>query len=248
MAKTASLAAQGGALTQSVQLPAVFSAPQGRIEARKIVPYLVFAHPKRADEWAKLVAKHGSVSEGDLFLIAPDRSYPLPTAKVGWLCGRQYWAEANAAGDQLIRVSYKEAPRPFGERVEAVLLVYLEDRIVPANVLFKSTKCPAAKTLSDAFLDAQSPEWADRSSAHKETLVCSQPFMRFFGELSVAPPRTSKASGLPYRTTVCSVHPTGIPEWRLLKQFCDDPESQEALKQAAARFESQMKEVESKAR
>lgn len=241
-----SLAAQGGVLTQEVKLPAVFSAPQQKIEARKLAPYLVFAHNKRADEWAKLVSKHGSVAEGDLFLITPERSYPLPVAKVGWLCGRQYWAETNAVGDTLLRVSFQEAPHPFGERVEAVVLVYLEDRIVPANVLFKKTKCPAAKVLSDAFIDAQSPEWADRSSAHKETLVCSQAFMRFYGEVCVSPPRTSKRSGLPYRTTTCKVSPTSVAEWRLLKQFCEDPESQKALNEAAARFESQMREVETK--
>lgn len=246
MAKGQSLAAQGGVLTQEVTLPAVFSAPQQKIEARKLAPYLVFAHTKRGDEWAKLTAKHGSITEGDLFLVTPDRTYPLPTAKVGWLCGRQYWAETNVAGDQLLRVSMVEAPRPFGERVEAVLLVYLEDRIVPANILFKKTKCPAAKHLSDAFLDAQTPEWADRSSAHKETLVCNQPFMRFFGEMTVSPPRTSKSSGLPYRTTACSIHPTSVPEWRLLKQFCEDPGSQKALKEAADRFEAQMHEVEAK--
>ena len=240
------MAAQGGVLTQEVQLPSVFSAPQQRIESRKLAPYLVFAHQKRGDEWTKLVAKHGNISEGDLFLITPDRSYPLPVAKVGWLCGRQYWAETNLAGDTLLRVSTTEAPKPFGERVEAVLLVYLEDRIVPANVLFKKTKCPAAKALSDAFIDAQTPEWADRSSAHKETLVCSQAFMRFYGELVVNPPRTSKSSGLPYRTTSCPVYPTGIPEWRLLKQLSEDPTTQKALTEAAARFESQMREVEAK--
>lgn len=242
------MAAQGGALTQEVKLPAIFSAPQQRIEARKLPPYIVFAHPKRADEWAKLVAKHGQIAEGDMFLITSEKPYALPTAKVTWLCGRQYWAETNVAGDTLLRTSLAEAPRPFKERVEAVLLVYLEDRIVPANVLFKTVKCPAAQVLSEAYLDAQTPDWADRSSAHKETLVCSQPFMRFYGDMSVAPPRTSKSSGLPYRTTNCKISPTGVPEWRLLKAFTEDPESQKALQDAAVRFESQMKEVEAKAK
>lgn len=246
MAKSQSLAAQGGVLTQEVQLPAVFSAPQQKIEARKLAPYIVFAHPKRGDEWAKLVSKHGQIAEGDMFLITPDRTYPLPTAKVGWLCGRQYWAETNMAGDQMLRATFQEAPKPFGERVEAVLLVYLEDTIVPANVLFKKTKCPAAKTLSDAFIEAGTPGWGEISSAHKETLVCNQPFMRFFGNMSVVPPRTSKSSGLPYRTTTCNVQPTGVPEWRLLKQFCEDPLSQKALQEAADRFEMQMREVQAK--
>lgn len=246
MAKTQSLAAQGGTLTQELKLPAVFSAPQQKIEARKLPPYVVFAHNKRADEWAKLTAKFGQVMEGDMFLVLPEGPVALPTAKVGWFCGRQYWAETNTAGDQLLRVSFQEAPRPFSERVEAVLLVYLEERAVPANILFKKTKCPAAKVLSDAYLDCQTPDWADKSSAHRDALVCNQPFMRFYGDVQVAAPRTSKSSGLPYRITSCRIQPTGVQEWRLLKQFCEDPNSQEMLKLAADRFESQMKEVESK--
>jgi hypothetical protein len=241
-----SLAAQSGAVAVPFTMPSVFSAPVEPVKARAISPYITFAHPKRSDEWAKLVAKFQHVAESDMFLIEPDNLTSLSNVKCTLLACRQYWAQSNASGQELISASWQEMPHPYKEHVEAVLLVYLDGRLVPANVLFRTTKCPAVQTLSVALADAVKPDWAERSPAHKETLVCNQPFMRFYGTVALGPTRTGKASGLPYRPTTCSIHPTTLVEWKLLKAFIDSEGAEKAMQSAADRFQSRINDVSAK--
>lgn len=245
MAKAQSLAAQAG-VVEAVQLPAVFQQPSEPVKARSLSPYIAFAHPRRSDEWNKLTGAFGQIAEGDMFLVTSEEAFHLAPAKLGWLCHKQYWVQANAAGE-VLKTSFKEMPAPFKEHVEAVVLVYLEDRIVPANVCFRTTKCPAAKALSDALVEAASPAWADKSPQHKETLVCQQPFMRFYGIVELGPQRTSKSSGLPYRTTTAIVKPTGVSEWRALAEFTKSPDCNKLLEDAANRFEMRIQEMKLKA-
>lgn len=244
MAKQASLAAQAGALTQELRLPSIFTAPNEPVKARAFPPYIAFAHPKRADEWAKITAKYGQPEEGEMFLHLDGTVLKLDPAKLGWLAHKQYWAESNAAGTELIRSSFSEMPFPFKEHVEGVCIVYLEDRVVVANVCFRTTKCPAAKELADALAEAQTPGWGEKSPAHKETLVTNHPWMRFYGLVTLGEQRTSKASGMPYRTTKCEIHPTGVPEWRLLKEF--EATAQKQLEMAADNFQRRVAEVSKK--
>jgi len=240
-----SLAAAGGALSTELKLPSIFQAPPSEVVGRSIAPYITFAHPKRADEWAKLTAKFGQVVEGDMYLIRREGLVALALAKVSWMCCQQYWGEANAAGE-LLRASFTETPKPFKEHIEAVALVYLEDCVIPVNVCFRSTKCPGAKVLNDALVEAATPVWAEKSSQHKETLVCVQPFARFYGLLSLSPQRTSKSTGLTYRTTTCAIHPTTPAEWRLLKAFSENEDATKMLNDAAQRYESRLNEIKSK--
>lgn len=241
-----SLAAEKGALAEvGLKLPAVFQAPVQPVQARFIAPYISFAHPKRADEWAKLAARFGTVTEGGMYFISRDRLEQLDVAKLGMICCKQYWGESNAAGE-LQRTSWEEREKPFKEHVEAVVLVYLADSVKVANIQFRSTKCPAAKILADTLIAAEGPEWAKLSASHEATMVCQQPFMRFYGEVQLAAPRTSKTSGMVYRSTTCAVKPTGIAEWKLLTELCSDPGSQQLLEAAAKRFEERMAEVAKK--
>lgn len=248
MAKQQSLAAQSGALSVgNFELPAVFSAPQDAIKSRSIAPYVTFAHPKRADEWNRLVGQFKSVAEGEMYLVRPETLHKLDVLKCGWLCHKQYWAETNPAGD-VLAVSFEERPKPFKEHVEAVVLVYLDEEIVPANVQFRTTKCPAAKAMSDALAKASSPEWGDLGPQHKETLVVNQPFFRFYGKITLGPQRTSKSSGLTYRPTQCTIEPTAIPEWRLIKAFTESADCKKSMDAAAERYSWRINEAKSKVR
>ena len=247
MAKAASLASQAGVLAPAdLKLPAVFSAPAEPVQARYIAPYISFAHPNKSDEWKKLNDKFGAVEEGQMFLMEKEGPTRLNPAKLSLFCCKQFWAKGNAAGE-ILQISWKELPDPFKEHVECVVLVYLEDRIVPANIEFRTTKCGAAKALSDALLEAQTAAWGDRSPAHKETLVCNQPFMRFYGDVSLGEKRTSRRTGLPYRPTQTNIKPTGAAEWRLLKDFFEKEGTQKAIDDAAMRFESRIAEMKQKA-
>lgn len=247
MSEQKSLAAQSGTLTQApaFQLPAVFMEPPTEIVGRFSSPYISFAHKNRTDEWAKLSAKFGVIDEGEMFLIEGDKINKLAPAKLGLLYAKQFWAQKNAAGDML-GTSFTERPYPWQEAIEMVVLVYQDDGIVIANCQPRTTKCSGFKVLADALKECQTPAWGDKSPAHKETLQIPQPFMRFFGEVSLAAPRISKKSGLPYRTTNCTVKPVTNVEVKLLKAFIESPESNKKMEDAAGRYSMQIRELESK--
>jgi hypothetical protein len=245
LVKQASLAAQSGALDAGFKLPAVFQAPQEPIKARFVVPYITFAHPRRTDEWAKLAQQFSAVNEGEMYLVRQGEARHLSPAKMALIKAQQYWAEANAAGE-ILRVSFEERPKPYKEHIEAVVLLYFDEEVIPANVQFRTTKCPAGKALSDALEDASKPAWADKSPAHKDTLVCQQPFMRYYGLVSLGPQRTSKTSGLNYRPTVCQIKPTSLPEWKLLKAFVESSGAQKAMEDAAERYSFRLGELKAK--
>lgn len=246
MAKQSLAAEKGVVVPATPSLPAIFTAPQDAMKARFIAPYLTFAHPKRADEWKRIQAKYSNLEEGDVFLMRQDSVLALPVAKLGYLCGKQYWAIANGVGE-IQKVSYEERPKPYKEHIDAVVLVYLENEVVPANVSFRSTKCPAGKALSDALLKAATPEWADGGQAFKDSLIVQQPFGRFYGECSLGDKRPSKETGLPYRVYNCVIKPTSTPEWQLLKPFFEDPASAKKLEDAAQRFSYRQAEMQKKA-
>lgn len=241
------LAAASGTLAEApkFELPAIFQEPSEKIVGRFSTPYITFAHRNRKDEWGKLVGKFGNIDEGDMFLIEGDNVTRLTVAKLCVVKIRQYWVEKNAAGE-VLKSSFTEMPYPWAEHMDVVGLVLLDDRAVVVNINPHTTKCGGFKTLADAFEECTKPEWADKSPAHKETLKIGQPFMRFFGELSVASPRISKKSGLPYRTTPCVIKPTTNVEANLLRAFAASPESNKALVDAAERFAFRMKEIETK--
>jgi hypothetical protein len=242
---TKSLAAEKGALsTPALNLPSVFQEPAAPLEGRKLAPYIVFAHPKRADEWAKITAKYQGVEEGDMFLVTSDGPRKLDSVRLSVLTYKQFWAQANPKGE-LIATSFKELPN-FKENIELVALAYIDDRIVPVNVSPKSTKCAGMKALSDALVECQTPAWAEKGQAYKDSLVCQQPFARFYGEMKLSAQRTSKSTGLPYRTTQIDIKPTSTPEWRALKEFAEDPAAQELMEAAARRFQFRMDEVKKK--
>lgn len=244
--KAPSLAAQSGTLsTGTVQLPAIFSAAPEKLKERFISPYLVFAHSNRTDEWKKLQAKYKQIEEGDMCLMRQDGPLLLPVAKVMMLAAKQAWTQDNAAGE-MQAASFKEMPYPYRERIEAVLLLFLDTEIVPVNVTFKTTKCPAAKVLSEALLEAATPAWADRGPEFRDTLVIPQAFARFYGEMTVGTPRPGKQSGKLYRVTQCTIKPTTRVEAELFTAFSADPECQKKLDDAAARYQLRVTELTNK--
>jgi hypothetical protein len=240
MAKQASLAAQSGALTAPLetQMPAIFGSPGEDIKGREWGAKVVFAHSGKPDEYKRLVQALGgrAPDDMDMFLIESDTVTHLPTMKCGWLIGQQRWVtEVKKDGRWVIDKVKEEEDKTKGwkEIVDAALLVYLADRIVPAQCRFKTTKCPGAITLSKAAKEAATPEWAEKSDHHRATLAIQQSFWRFHGIVIVLPKRNPQGGGEPYRPTSCDIFPTGPNEVKLIEKFNRDPESKKLLDKCA---------------
>lgn len=228
MAKAPSLAAESGALSvPNIPLPDIFKAPQEKLVGKSWPPYIAFAHSKKTDELKKIMGVTKTPpTEHDTFFINNDIVIPMPTFKVSLLCCKQYWVLNDTQG-KAVKTFETEMPKPYKEHIEAVVLVYVEDTVVPANIQFRSTKCPAGLTLSKALEKAGTPAWADESPAHKETLALQQPWWRFFGVCQVGAPRNPRGGGNPYRPCQAVISPTGPTEWRALQKFNSDPKAAE---------------------
>lgn len=237
---------QAGIAKTGFQMPAIFqNAQPSIIQSRAWAPSVTFAHPKRKDEWSKLVGKFGQVDEGDMYFIYKDVVEKLDVAKLGWVTGTQYWVTKSAVGE-IKAVSFSEKPDPFKEAVEAVVIVYLHDAMYPANMKFRTTKCGGARALNDGLAAAMQPEWFEQSAAHRETAVIQQPFMRFYGDARLADARPSKSSGLPYKPMNVTIKPVTLPEIRLAKEFGESEDGPKLFQMVANRYESVMKELKEK--
>lgn len=246
MSKTESMQAGIAKTGGGFAMPEIFrNAQPSVIQARTWAPTVTFAHPKRKDEWTKLVGKFGSVDEGDMYFIYKDVVEKLDVAKLGWVTGTQYWVHKTAVGE-VKAVSFSEKPDPFKEGVEAVVIVYLDDAMYPANMKFRTTKCGGARALNDGLAAAMDVSWFEQSAAHRETAMIQQPFMRFYGETRLADARPSKSSGLPYKPMTVTIKPVTLPEIRLASEFSNNPEGGTLFQMVAARYESVMKELREK--
>lgn len=246
-----SLAAQTGTIdvpAPTTQLPAIFGQPAEDIKGRTFGPYVTWAHQNRKDEYKKIVETiKRAPDDMDMFLIEDKSVTHLQVLKCGWLCGVQRWVYKDEKDFvTIISSSSTEKPKPFKEQIECVLLVYLEDRIVVANAQARTTKCPGFKVLSDAAKEVVMPEWPAKSEHHKATLMFEQPFWRFYGNLTVLPPRNSKGGGLPYRPTGCEIVPVGPNEIALIQKFNADPESEKAMNDAAEAYSYRLAEYKLK--
>lgn len=246
MAEKQSLAAKSGALAELKQeftLPALFESPKGveDVQGRSVAPYVCFASPAAKQQWPRLVAAIPNVKEADQVLVTPTRSAQLTPLKFHLLIARQYWAHVSADG-QILAARDKEHPNPYREQIEAVVIAYDGETLVPANMTFKSTKCGACQDMCRALVEASSPDWAKKSPAHELTLQATKPFMRFFGVVDTVK-RTAKQSGLSYIQATVTIHPTTAVEWKLLAKFLQMQEFMDALQVASDRFERRVAEI-----
>ncbi len=214
------------------------------VSSLQFAPYITFAHPSRKDEWAKLQMRFGAqnVKDGDPFYIDGDDMRSMKQMKVGFVCGQQHWVHKAANGD-LIAYSRNPKPDPWREHVEAILLAYLDDKVVPCNVTFRTTKCGAAVQMDEALRLASTPDWGHQGPAYAATMQVQAPFLRFYADMTLNAPRTSKKTGLPYSTFTTVIVPTGPAEWDKLKAFGTDGNAQTLLNMASERYEQVLSDL-----
>lgn len=239
MAKEKSLAAQAASI--GLALPERLAAPVAPIvSGLRWAPYITFAHNSRKDEWGKIQAKYGVVREGEMYYVDDKDVRHLTTAKVSYICGQQYWAHKDGAG-VLQAFSKTPKPDPFREHVEAVVLLYLPEKVVPCNVTFHTTKCGGAKAMDETLRTASTPYWGEISAAHAATMSIPQAYLRFYAELSLNDPRTPKVrpgkpAGQPYRTLNARIAPTTNVEMAQIRAFIDSPDREELMRLADQRY------------
>lgn len=214
-------------------------------------PYVLFVHPRGAN-FAELKQSIPSLAEGDAVLIrsgvAPVKLSDLPF-KFLLVRADRYFAQVDATG-AIIRVTRdvenaRKDKFSWKDHYETVLFVVLPDGLVPARCTFKTTKTNAAAAALKALVEAQTPEWADRSAAHKATLAIPEPRFRFTTTVTLRR-STGLTSGVPYTAANAIVQPLSGAEWAQLATALADDNFKATCVQINEEFERRLEYVNAK--
>lgn len=227
-------------------LPSILDQKPIEVVSRFNTPYVTFCHPN-SPLWGKILSKYSDAREAEQYLISGDEVTRLAPFKYAILTAKQYWV----AGDKekITGVSFSEKSHPYGESIDAVVLCYVNDKLIPASVQFRTTKCGAVHPMISAFAEATTAEWGKKSKSHELTMACQKPWMRFFGTVMLDKPRTSKSSGMVYIPASVVISPTSAAEWKVLAEHLtgDTDTSKEfyrAVEEASSNFERRGKELQ----
>jgi hypothetical protein len=195
-----SLAKRGGAIlgdelaayTSQLLTPAVQEMPEGSSG-----PYVGFADPKNG-KYDQLV--QSGVKNGDAYLSADGRYTKLDPFEFHLLAATRLWVQSDDTGKVVLDVTDVD-PRswksPYKENIEAAILVYSGDTIVPAKCSFRTTKAGPGRVANNELASAGTPEWAKQSKDHATIAgKLPVPFSRFFIRVETTR-KVAKGSGLP---------------------------------------------------
>jgi hypothetical protein len=213
-------------------------------------PYVVFAHPMSRVLWPKLSQAIAGLDEGDTVLVLPEPQRPVKLSPMRFmlLAAFQYWGRVTDTGE--LTAARTEPPtedkREWKEQIESVLLVFAENRIIPAGMLWKTTKCGGVHRAIDALkLAANLEEWGKQSADHKLTLAVPVVWGRFVAQTKLAGAKTAKGSGYTYRPATSLIFPTTAAEMKLLSDSFADDGFSAAMNAVQKRYEFRVSEVTS---
>lgn len=239
MSKTAApkVVPESLATRAGLTIPAALAVPNEEpVSSFKVGPYITFAHPQRADEWAKLLGRFGHVDEGHMYLVNGEEFVKLDVAKLAVFRYKQYWKHTDDDGN-VVDVQYTPQPKPYREYMETVCFLYLPDRLLPVTVRFRTTKCSGALQMTRALQMAATEQWAKQGAAYNATMALQQPALRYVAECRLSKPRASRQSKYTYTKLTAVVRPTTQAEWDLAKAFSADEKAQQQLEHAANYFQ-----------
>jgi hypothetical protein len=202
-------------------VPAVPETPDNVSGPGGSTPYVVFAST-RGKSWANAAVACPGLKESDPVLIrpAPDAPVLLSPFRFFYVAGFEYHASRDANG-KLTAVSPTRS-KDLHTEVEALLLVFTPDGLVPARCTFKRGCTPAAQLAAEMKRKAESPEWGKLSPDHAASLQIPIPFGRFVVTASTGL-KLAKTGGKRYPVTEGRVAPTGRAEAEeLVNLFADD--------------------------
>lgn len=214
-------------------------------------PYVQFVH-KLAKNYQKLCKQIKGIADDTIALVYPGNELPIELNPLRFtpFAFYQYWAVLNAQGEPT-KVFWKleDATAEAKEHVDSVCLVYTDDRVVEARILWKTTKIKAMRTADAAVKEASDDvEWGNKGTEYKNTLFLDQPFYRFVAEVELARKvsKSGQASGLPYYLATSTIAPTTNTEWKKIIELFETDSYEKDHAALMSDYEARRKFLESK--
>lgn len=212
-------------------------------------PYVSFVS-SRGSGYVRLSSILPDLEEGSPVLILPQPEKPvlLDPFRYYLVASKYHYSEVDNRGE-IVRSTFDrdkaKGDRQLLEHVEAIILVVLSDRIVPATCTFKTTKLSGIQPAIEAFTTASTPEWGALSAEHKASLIVPDPRFRFVTTVRMRP-GTSRSTGNNYIAAQGIVRPTGAADWKAIADWLKDQANRERVTAVKARFSRRLQEVASR--
>jgi hypothetical protein len=216
------------------------------------VPYIQFVYAK-SKNYGAMLQKIPTLREGEPVLVLPAPANPIKLNPLRYflLHASEYWGQYNTSGE-LVAVSRTKPDDPqakpkWDQVIEAAVLVVLDDRLVPAQVRFKTTTCPAIYPAILALAEAKTGAWVKKGPEYAFTAKCDKPWARFVTHASRTE-RTNRERGTVYSCMEAQVHPTNASEFVLLSEFFNTEENVGLLNEVAAAYRKRVEAAKGKDR
>jgi len=192
------------------------------------LPYVQFVAAK-ARNYGQLLRKFPTLREGEPVLILPTPLDPILLNPFTYflLDGTEFWglydqqSQLLAASRTQRETSAEEAAKKqeWKQTYESVVLVILDNQIMPAQVRFVRTKCPAVQSAVRTRQEVEDEElWAAHGPDYKRTLRISQKWARFV-TCAIWAEKLNRSTNRMYQTMEAQSHPTRDAEAELVNDF-----------------------------
>jgi hypothetical protein len=212
-------------------------------------PFATFISAK-SPRFPELAAAIPGLKEPQVVLIRPQPQRPirLDPFKVHLITARQFWVESEE-DHSLIRVQYNRPEKysaELKETIEAVVLAYAGNKVFPARVTFKTTKCVGAAVAAKTLKLAASASWADEGPEYAATLQLPMPWARFTATFTCTQ-QTARFSGRKYWLSNATITPTSESDAATVAAAFKDEEVQATYNAVLASFNRRVAELDAKA-
>jgi hypothetical protein len=215
----------------SAPIPSGFGQVSVVLPEQTRTPYVGFIYAK-TNGYNVFLQKISDLREGEPVLVLPAPADPrvLRPFEYFLLNAVQFWATYVKTTGEMIDMSTVKQPSPYKETIEAVVLVVGERGLVPAQVRFKATTCPAVYPALRALEEAKTTAWAKKGADYVATLEIPEPWGRFVTRANRTE-RTNRETNERYATMEAVSNPTSAANKEKLYAFFQHKPSVELLRE-----------------
>lgn len=213
------------------------------------LPYVQFISSK-GQSFGEVARQIPSIQDGDPILVRAKAATKLNPFRFYLAAAFQHFSMVDTMGcivKATLDSTVARSDRAWQEHIEALIIVVLDDELVPARCTFKTTKTNAAHTAIKTLREIREEpeEWAKRSPEHKLTVKVPLDWARFTTTVTLKR-GTSRSTGFNYVAANGFAEPTGAADWKLLADAMKDDNFNMLCDDTLRRHEQRISEVKQK--
>lgn len=210
-------------------------------ENNTIYGFYASSRSKNYDKCIKAGANEGDavvMVEGNL-VVCKTLKYFLAAA---FACRSKMENDGNISAVNLDARTYSVATPD--EHYVTLLLVFINNKLIPCKFDFRTTKSQAASTPIQMLHQSILPEWGSLSEAHRNTMSFQIPWGRVVTETTTQ--RRVSAKGMAYHQAMANSRPASVDEMKALTEFASNQDNLDLFSRVQADYEKRCEELRKK--